>query len=61
MAKQDKMDGNTVLAFTMMGVFSAVGLLVVLNGGHVLIVIALLLAAAACGAYVVNKAIKRYR
>ena len=61
MAKHDKMDRNAVLAFTMMGVFSAIGLLVVLNGGDVLIVIALLLAAAACGAYVVNNAIKRYR
>jgi hypothetical protein len=61
MAEQDNTSKQVYLAYTVMGVLSAIGLVVLLNGGQVIVTIILLLGAAASGGYIVRMAIKRFR
>ncbi|MEU6154437.1 hypothetical protein ABZ816_31035 [Actinosynnema sp. NPDC047251] len=61
MVQREKMSKDVLLAYTMMGVLSAIGLVVVLNGGSVVLAVGLWLAGGACGAYVVRQAVKRFR
>lgn len=61
MAQNDRMGTDVKVLFALTGIFAAIALVVVLNGGSIVLTLVLLAISMTCGLYVVRAAVRRIR